>query len=117
MLIAQRTRALPEEGGGVMAKEASVEMSFWEKLGERLSGLSEVASRFLLRLFGDSNERYVRKLGYIAAKKPGEPAQVIPGSLVAQVNELEPKMRALTDEQLAAMTPQLRERLAKGATL
>ena len=78
-----------------MAKDASVEMSFWEKLGERLSGLGEGVGRFLLRLFGDSNERYVRKLGYITPRKPTESPQIIPGSLLAQVNELEPRMRAL----------------------
>src|SRR5688572_7153904 len=98
-------------------KDTSTEMSFWEKLGERLSGLSESVSRLLLRLFGDSNERYVRKLGYIPARKPGEAAQIIPGSIVARINELEPKMRDLSDEELKGLTPKFRERLAKGETL
>src|SRR5437870_13420486 len=96
---------------------ANMEASFWEKLGERLSGLSDYFGRFLLRLFGSSNERYIRKLGYLSPKKPGEAPQIIPGLYLAQVNELEEKMRALSDEELAALTPAFRERLTKGATL
>jgi preprotein translocase subunit SecA len=94
-----------------------MEASFWEKLGERLSGFSEFVGRFLLRLFGSSNERYIRKLGYIAAKKPTDTPQILPGSFIEQVNVLEPKMVALSDAELGALTPVLRERLAKGATL
>src|SRR4051812_21549121 len=100
-----------------MAKDAPLEMSFWEKLSERLSNLGEGVGRFLLRLLGDSNERTIRKMGYFAARKPGETPQITPGSLLAQINEHEPKMRELTDEQLAGLTPQFRERLAQGATL
>src|SRR5690606_22957081 len=37
--------------------------------------------------------------------------------LVAAVNQLEPAMQALTDEQLTAKTAEFRERLAKGETL
>jgi len=36
---------------------------------------------------------------------------------VAQINALEPKFAGLTDEQLAAKTPELRQRLQEGATL
>ncbi len=93
------------------------EASFWEKLGERLSGLTETFSRLLLRLFGSSNERYVRKLGYISPKKPGEAPEITPGSLLARVNELEPKMHDLSAAELEALTPKLRERLAQGETL
>jgi preprotein translocase subunit SecA len=86
-------------------------------MGERLSGFSDFFGRFLLRLFGSSNERYIRKMGYLSPKKPGEMLQILPSSQLAQVNELEEKMRALSDEELAAVTPTLRERLAKGAGL
>src|SRR5262245_28277999 len=108
------------KGGTPMSTETSspnMEASFWEKLGERLSGFSEFVGRFLLRLFGSSNERYIRKLGYIAAKKPTDTPQILPGSHIEQVNVLEPKMVALSDAELAALTPVFRERLAKGAAL
>ena len=83
-----------------MSKDATVEMSFWDKLTERLSGFSESVGKLLMRLFGDSNERYVRKLGYTAGRKPGEAAVIAAGSLIAQINEIEPRMKDLTDEQL-----------------
>ncbi|MEI9989778.1 MAG: preprotein translocase subunit SecA [Rhizomicrobium sp.] len=60
-------------------------------------GFSGIAQR----LFGSSNERKVRP--YKAR--------------VAEINALEPKFAALTDEQLRAQTPAFKERLAKGETL
>jgi preprotein translocase subunit SecA len=52
-------------------------------------------------LFGSANERKVRPL--IAA--------------VPKINALEPRFQAMTDAELAAMTPAFRERLAAGETL
>src|SRR5438128_3036209 len=89
----------------------------WEQLGDRVTAFSEWGSRVLLRVFGSSNERFIRKLGYIRSGDPKVPATVIPGSLLAQVNALEPQMRALSDEELRQMTPKFRERFAKGETL
>src|SRR6185437_3215738 len=87
-------------------------------LGQRvLSVFSEGVGTFLLGLFGSSNERYIRGLGYIRATAAGATHTVIPGSLLAQVNELEEKMRGLSDDELKALTPKYRERLAQGATL
>jgi len=80
-----------------------------------MSAVSEGFGKLLLRLFGSSTERYVRKLGYV--RNPDGSHQVIPGSLLARVNELEPKMKALSDEELRGLTPKFRERLAQGATL
>src|SRR5205814_7407239 len=103
--------------GGVtpMSTDTKLDVSIWEKLGDALSAFSEGFSQFLTRLFGSSNERYVRKLGYIRNKDGSY--SVEPGSLLAQVNDLEEKMRALSDEEIKALTPRLKERLAQGATL
>jgi preprotein translocase subunit SecA len=95
----------------------NMEATFWEKLGDRLSGLSDSVGRFLLRLFGSSNERYIRKLGYTAAKKPSDTPVIAPGSYLDLVNKLEDKMHGLSDAELAALTPAFRERLKKGETL
>ena len=54
-----------------MSTETSMDVGFWEKLGDGLSAFSEGVGKFLLRLFGSSNERYVRGLGYIRASAPG----------------------------------------------
>jgi preprotein translocase subunit SecA len=94
-----------------------MDVSVWEKLGDGLSAFSDGVGRFLTRLFGSSNERYVRKLGYIRSNAPGVAHTVIPGSLLDSVNKLEEGMRALSDEQLRELTPKYRERLAKGETL
>jgi preprotein translocase subunit SecA len=100
-----------------MASDTSMDVGFWEKLSDRLSAFSEGVGKFLTRLFGASNERYVRALGYVRPNKPGAERTVVPGSLLAQVNALEDQMRALSDEELKALTPKLRERLSKGETL
>src|SRR5205807_2022099 len=42
---------------------------------------------------------------------------IIPSGLLAQVNALEPKMHALSEEELKAVTAEYRQRLAHGTTL
>lgn len=99
-----------------MATGSNLEMSIWEKLGESFSKFSEGVGGFLSRLFGSSNERHIRAMGYIRPKY-SEEHTIIPGSFLAQVNELEEKMQALSDDELKELTPQFRERLAQGETL
>src|SRR5262245_33432240 len=96
--------------------ETSVEASVWEKIGDGFSAFGEWVSRSLTRLMGSSNERYVRKLGYVRNRGTGEHA-VTPGSFLAQINELEPKMQALSDDELRQTAAKLKEKLAQGATL
>jgi preprotein translocase subunit SecA len=91
--------------------------SVWEKMGDFFSACSEKIGGFMTRLFGSSNERYVRKLGYIRPPRGQAVHTVIPGSLLAQINEHEDKMKALSDDELRGLTPKFRERLKKGATL
>ncbi len=56
---------------------------------------------FLAKIFGTKHEREVK------AMRP----------LIAAINDLEPQMQALSDEELAAQTVKFREQLAQGATL
>ncbi len=53
------------------------------------------------KIFGDANEREIKRLS----------------RTVEQINALEPQMAALSDEQLRAKTDEFRNRLAKGETL
>ena len=53
------------------------------------------------RLFGSSNDRYVKKLG----------------GIVEQINALEPQIASLSDDQLRAQTDKLKAQLAAGKTL
>src|SRR5262249_47203344 len=99
----------------MMATETAVDVSIWEKIGDGFTTFAEGLGTVLTRLFGSSNERMVRQLGYIRAKDGSY--TVTPGSLLAQVNELEPKMQALSDEELKGITPQLKEQISRGATL
>ncbi|MGA7712303.1 MAG: preprotein translocase subunit SecA [Rhizomicrobium sp.] len=62
-----------------------------------MQGFGAIAQRF----FGSANERKVRRFW----------------STVAEINALEPAYKAKTDEELAAMTPAFKQRLAEGATL
>lgn len=56
---------------------------------------------FLTKIFGSRNDRLIKQY----RKK------------VAQINKLEPEIKALSDEQLKAKTAEFRQRLADGATL
>src|SRR5262245_53974017 len=98
-----------------MSPETQMDVGIREKLGDGLNAFSEGVARFLTRLFGSSNERYVHSLGYVRARDGTH--QVVPGSLLAQVNSLEEQMKALSDDELRQTTPRLREKLAQGATL
>jgi preprotein translocase subunit SecA len=63
--------------------------------------MSEKVSDGLVWLFGNSNERQVRRM------RP----------VVDRINALEPAMQALSDAELQARTAEFRQRLAKGETL
>ncbi len=73
----------------------------WDKTTDAFTALSEGVSEGLVRLFGSSNERRIRSM------RP----------LVATINELEPQMQALSDEQLKEKTAEFRRRRAEGETL
>jgi preprotein translocase subunit SecA len=100
-----------------MATDTKLEMGVLEKLGEKFSNFGDNTVKLITRIFGSSNERFVRKLGFIASASPEKPHTVLPGSLLAQVNELEPKMAAMTDAELKELTPKFKERLKAGETL
>ncbi len=91
--------------------------NLWEKVNDGITSFLDGAGKFLTRMMGSSNERSIRQLGYIRANKAGAQHAVVPGSILAQINSHEEKMRALSDEELSGLTPQFRERLAQGATL
>jgi preprotein translocase subunit SecA len=92
-----------------------MEVSFWEKLTDSLGAFFEGLVTFLGRLFGSSNERTIRSLGYIRHRDGAY--DVVPGSFLQQVNGLEEHMQGLSDEELKALTPVFRERLAQGESL
>src|SRR5258708_35928696 len=73
----------------------------WDKTTDALNAMTEGVSDGLVRLFGNSNERQIRRM------RP----------IVARINEMEPAIQALSDDQLKAKTAEFRQRLAAGETL
>jgi preprotein translocase subunit SecA len=99
------------------ATQTGMEPSFFERLGERFEAFVKGCVNLISRLMGgSSDERRIKGLGYFRAKH-AELHTVVPGSPLARVNELEPKMQALDDAGLKAITIDLKDRLRKGATL
>ena len=100
-----------------MATETKMEVGVLEKLGDAFNAFSESTVGLLSRLIGSSNERTVRSMGLVRTKDLQQPYRVTPGSILARINENEPAMRALSDDELKGLTPKFRERLANGETL
>ncbi|MCI0704679.1 MAG: preprotein translocase subunit SecA [Planctomycetia bacterium] len=97
--------------------QPNMEPTFFERLGDRFNAFVEACIRILSRLLGgSSDERRIKGLGYQRPKN-ADTHTVIPGSPLAKVNELEPKMQALSDDELKALTPVFKERLKKGEKL
>ncbi len=75
--------------------------ALWDKTTDAASALTEILSGGLVRLVGNSNERVIRKHR----------------ATVAIINEMEPKIQALSDTELKEKTTEFRRRLASGQTL
>jgi len=73
----------------------------WDKTTDALTAMTEGVSDGLVRLFGNSNERQIRRM------RP----------IVARINEMEPAMQALSDDVLRGKSAEFRSRLAGGDTL
>ena len=73
----------------------------WDKTTDTANALTERVSDGLMRLFGNSNERQIRRM------RP----------IVARINEMEPALQALSDDELRARTDEFRARLAEGQSL
>jgi preprotein translocase subunit SecA len=73
----------------------------WDKTTDTMTAVTEKASDGLMRIFGNSNERQIRRM------RP----------IVARINEMEPELQALSDTELSGKTVDFRRRLAEGETL
>jgi preprotein translocase subunit SecA len=105
------------EGRPQMTTETKLDVSIWERIGDSFGAFSEGVVNFLGRLFGSSNERHIRSLGYLHSRDANSTHIVAPGSLLARVNELEEVMHAKSEAELKGMTAHFRERMAAGETL
>ncbi len=73
----------------------------WDKTTDAMTSLSEGVSSGLIRMFGNSNERQIKRM------RP----------IVARINTLEPAFEALSDDELRGKTVAFRARLAEGESL
>ena len=73
----------------------------WDKTTDTFTAVTETISDGLVRVFGNSNERQIRRMRLTVAK----------------INALEDAFQALSDEQLRGKTVEFKDRLKKGETL
>ena len=97
--------------------QTGMEPTIFERLQDRFNAFVEGCVRIISKMMGGStDERRIKGLGYIRSRA-AEAHTTLAGSPLGKVNELEPRMQALPDDGLKALTADLRDRLAKGATL
>ena len=100
-----------------MPAQTELKPSFLERIGDGFTSFTEGIMGFVTRLLGgSSSERVTKSLGFYRPKH-AEVHTAIPGSVLAKVNELEPRMAALSDDELKQQTTTFRDRLKAGETL
>ena len=90
-------------------------MEFLDNIGDGFTSFTGWIERSITGLFGSSNERRIRKIGYQRDKKGN--AVIAPGSLLEQINSFEPAWEAKSEEELMQASTMFRARLKKGETL
>ncbi|MFM9963274.1 MAG: preprotein translocase subunit SecA [Planctomycetaceae bacterium] len=90
-------------------------MDILDTVGEVFGMATGKVERFVTKLFGSSNERRVRNIGF-AREKDGS-TSIIPGSTLDRINQLEPDYEKLSDAELRGSASKFRAQLADGKTL
>ncbi len=98
-----------------MSTDSNLEANWWERLSDKFSSATEGFIGFLGKIFGSSNDRLVKSLGFIRNKDGTH--RIAPNSILEQVNSLEDEMKALSDAELKDLSTGFRDRLAAGETL
>ena len=86
-----------------------------ERVGDWFEALTGGITGGITKLFGSSNERRVRQMGFVRGKDGS--TTIVPGSLIDRINGLEEGTKALSDAQLMATAADFRARLGAGETL
>ena len=90
-------------------------MEFLDKVGDAVNVVLGGAERFITGMFGSSNERRVKAIGF-SRDRQGK-SQILPGSILDRINQLEPQLELLSDAELRETAAKLRRRLKDGQTL
>ncbi|MCH2210770.1 MAG: preprotein translocase subunit SecA [Fuerstiella sp.] len=90
-------------------------MELLEKVGDFFTAATTKFERGITNLFGSSNERRIRQLGFVRDKQGN--TSVAPGSLLERVASLEPEWQKKSDDELRQTASLFRARLRAGETL
>ncbi|SFH52918.1 preprotein translocase subunit SecA [Planctomicrobium piriforme] len=90
-------------------------MDFIDRLGDFFNAITAVVERLIRGLFGSSNERDIRRIGFIRERDGS--SKIVPGSVLDRINTLEPEMKKLSEGELRATTDRLKQKLAGGQKL
>lgn len=90
-------------------------MDILDTVGEVFGMATGKVERFVTKLFGSSNERRVREIGFIREKDGSSKIRL--GSTLDRINQLEPDYEKLSDAELRESASKFRARLADGQTL
>ena len=90
-------------------------MEFIEKVGDFFNAASGKIERGITSLFGSSNERRMKRLGFVRDKNGV--TTIVPGSMLDKINQAEAGFKNLTDEELRQTSEKFRARLRAGETL
>ncbi|QDT65971.1 preprotein translocase subunit SecA [Calycomorphotria hydatis] len=91
-------------------------MEALDRVGDFFNAFTGKVEAGLTGMFGSSNERRIKQIGFNRDKKTGADT-IAPGSLLDQINGFEEQVKQLTDEELGQSTERFRERLKEGETL
>jgi preprotein translocase subunit SecA len=98
------------------SQQAAGGPGFFERIGDWFGALVQGFLRVISRIMGGSDDQTIKALGYYRPKN-AETHTVVPDSVLWKVNALEEQMKALSDDDLKALTPKFKERRARGETL
>lgn len=90
-------------------------MEILDRIGDFFNAATGKIERGITRMFGSSNERRIRELGF-TRDKAGETI-ITPGSIISRIDDLEPSFEKLSNDELKQTAHRFRARLAAGETL
>lgn len=91
-------------------------MEALERIGDVFSGGIASVERLITGMFGSSNERRVRQIGFVRDKKSGK-TTITPGTALDRINALEADFERRSEAELKELTAKFRARLRAGETL
>ncbi|HET6423781.1 MAG TPA: preprotein translocase subunit SecA [Planctomycetaceae bacterium] len=90
-------------------------MEVLDKIGDVFNAGLAKAERLITSMFGSSNERRVRQLGFLRDKQGN--TTIAPGSALERINALEPVWEQKSEAELKETASKMRARLRDGETL